>query len=210
MADNKYTSDFSDYSNNMNNIPSKEEVKEKPYYDIDSAPLVQNINSENTSQIYNPDFNPKDNIPQENDIQESNLLSDNNNAKTEKKELNCIRLIDNPPIFSTSCIMIIGICLLGELDMLNAKLNIYILIDDVISCVMAVIYVGLLCAKKNCKNIYLFSINIIICGGGAVLRTYGAFTYKIEYAFLMYFFILLGFRIALMVFWMINTYVKKK
>ena len=75
---------------------------------------------------------------------------------------------------------------------------------------MAVIYVGLLCAKKNCKNIYLFSINIIICVGGAVLRTYGAFTYKIEYAFLMYFFILLGFRIALMVFWMINTYVKKK
>ena len=149
MADDKYTSDFSDYSNNMNNIPSNEEVKEKPYYDIDTAPLGQNINSENTSQIYNPDFNPKDNIP----IQESNLLSHNNNAKTEKKELNCIRLIDNPPIFSTSCIMIIGICLLGELDMLNAKLNIYILIDDVISCVMAVIYVGLLCAKKNCKNL---------------------------------------------------------
>ena len=69
----------------------------------------------------NPDFNPKDNIPQENDIQESNLLSDNNNAKTDNKELKCLRLIDNPPIFSTSCIMIIGICLLGELDMLNAN-----------------------------------------------------------------------------------------
>ena len=34
MADNKYTSDFSDYSNNMNNIPSNEEVKEKPYYEM--------------------------------------------------------------------------------------------------------------------------------------------------------------------------------
>ena len=210
MADNKNVSDFSEYINNANDIPSKEEIKEKPYYDIDSAPLAQNINSENPSQIYNPDYFPKDNIPQENEIQESNLLDEKNKEQTDNKELRCVRLLDNPQIFSTSCIMIIGICLLGELDMLKYKLNIYILIDDAISCIMAVIYVGLLCAKKNCKNIYLFSINIIICVGGAVLRTYGAFTYKIEYAFLMYFFILLGFRIALMVFWMINTYVKKK
>ena len=40
MSDNKKVSDFSEYSNNMKNIPSKEEIKEKPYYDIDSAPLV--------------------------------------------------------------------------------------------------------------------------------------------------------------------------
>ena len=158
------------------NLPSKEEITENPFFEDNSAPLAKN--DYNNQQTYQEDqYLPKNAhyFTPQNDYNNINYNNNNYNddIQNDNQTINdYYEILNRNGQKIIICSIVLFLISIFDIVDLIGEFNPFICVDTAAILIISIIYFYLVCKKKQMNIKILRIITIIICFGGCVLRIY--------------------------------------
>ena len=209
MADTNYNPE---YSEQINDIPPKEEVKEKPYYNDTSDPNTQLLNNNNQSQSDNNNDIPSQINSQQGNQKNSsevpyynsnNTINDNGSynqpeANNNEQQVQIDRIREEEKskkkMIALNIILIIVVIIDSILEIIFKIFNPFILGDDIAILIIAITYLILIAIKKRTNHPGIIAATLIVGIVGLGVKGYGVMQNLREKGFFITIFVLIGIR----------------
>lgn len=208
MTDNN---EAPEYSKPINDVPSKEDIDEKPFYDTGSAPIVQNLY--NPPQNYNPDPNGMQPVNQASAVPAPNYAPPINYGNTRYNPNYDTGVqyyvpqspvprrsgwLHNPKILIFNAIILILVFIADLIVEITFNFfSPFILADCVASVIIAIILIVLVCNGKPVRNCGLGTAVAFVWFVGFGLRGFGMTQFKKSTMVMIDFFLLVPRTLAL-------------